>query len=85
MTNKTIDTRILNYIHSLEKVEQLSVLNYLQKIVKKFRKKNNENEKLLSLAGSINKNDLKKMAGAETKLPRPKIFLLKLDFLQVRI
>ena len=61
MTNKTIDTRILNYIHSLEKVEQLSVLNYLQKIVKKFRKKNNENEKLLSLAGSINKNDLKKM------------------------
>jgi len=73
MTDRTIDNKILNYLHSLDKAEQLSVLDYLRNLLKKTGKKNNKNKELLSLAGSIKKSDLKKMElaieeGCESKL-----------------
>ncbi len=61
MTDRTIDNKILNYLHSLDKAEQLSVLDYLKNLLKKSGKKDNKNKELLSLAGSIKKSDLKKM------------------------
>ena len=67
MTSSAINIQILNYIRSLEKAERLSVLDYLKNLVKKNRKSiRTKNEKLLALAGSINKNDLKKMEQAIT-------------------
>lgn len=61
MTNKAIDSQVLNYMHSLENSQQVSVLNYLKNLVKRG---DNNNKNLLKLAGTINKKDIKLMEKA---------------------
>ena len=61
MTQSTIDTQLLTDFHSLEKPQQLDVLNYLKSLLKKD---NASNKGLLKLAGSIPSNDLKLMEKA---------------------
>ena len=58
MTDRTIDTQLLTYFHSLPKPQQLDVLNYLRSLLKKDSSSNKE---LLKLAGSISSHDLKLM------------------------
>lgn len=58
MTDRTIDTQLLKYFHSLAKPQQLDVLNYLKSLLKKDSLSNKE---LLALAGSISSQDLKLM------------------------
>ena len=58
MTQSTIDTQLLTDFHSLDKSQQLDVLNYLKSLLKKD---NMSNKGLLKLAGSISSKDLKTM------------------------
>lgn len=61
MSDKTIDTQLLGYFHSLAKPQQLDVLNYLKSLVKEDRP---SNKGLLKLAGSISAKDLREMEEA---------------------
>lgn len=63
MTDKSIDSKILYYLHELGKAKQLYVLNYLKGLAKKDQK-GDKNKKLLELAGSISKRDLTLMKQA---------------------
>ena len=58
MSDKTIDTQLLSYFHSLAKPQQLDVLNYLKGLLKKDHL---SNQSLLKLAGSISPEDLRMM------------------------
>lgn len=60
MVDKSIDIKILYYLHELGKSKQLSLLNYMKSIAQK-EQKSNRNKKLLELAGSISKKDIKLM------------------------
>ncbi len=56
MSDKTIDTQLLDYFHSLAKSQQLDVLNYLKSLLEKD---SSSSKGLLKLAGSISSEDLK--------------------------
>ena len=61
MSERTIDTELLGYFHSLPKPQQLDVLNYLKSLIKKGSR---PQKGLLKLAGSISPKDLKLMRAA---------------------
>jgi len=60
---KTLDTELLSYFHSLAKPQQLNVLDYLKSLLKKTDL-DSRNNGLLKLAGSISKKDLQAMREA---------------------
>jgi len=61
MTQSTIDTQLLADFHSLDKPQQLDLLNYLKSLLEKD---DITNKGLLKLAGSISSQDLKLMENA---------------------
>lgn len=63
MTDKAIDSKILYYLQTLEKSKRIAVLNYLMGLIKR-EPKENKNEELISLAGSISKKDIRLMEQA---------------------
>lgn len=58
MSERTIDTELPGYFHSLPKPQQLDVLSYLKSLIKKGSRPQKD---LLKLAGSISPKDLKLM------------------------
>lgn len=58
MTEKTINTEILNYLHALSKAQRLNVLGYIKSLIASKKQKN---QSLLALAGSISDDDAKLM------------------------